>query len=139
MESEVGLFNLELDKDYNFPLFDLSSDSSSGSKEYTIEDEDVAKKLINDTDPFLIKFDAEYFYLHLHLIYIIDKFPIYSEILNPILKNSEYKMKFYEINNIITVEIINVKTIEYCFKNNLSLASFYKFCLKIKNIAFKTT
>lgn len=132
MESEVGIFYLELDSNINnlTSFSDISDSSSSDQYEVLYE----IKRLINNKEKLLIKFETEYLYLHLK--YIIERHPIYSEILEPVLKNVvlEYEMKFYLCDDIITVEIIHEEVIEYYFKNILSLSSFYKFCELVKDI-----
>ena len=152
MESEVGIFHLELEPmiilNDNFSLskFDLDPSSESETEanlsnlvELNILDD--IKKVISKKKQLIIKFGTEY--LHFYINYIIKKYPIYFEILKPISEcithKDQYELSFYFNNNIIALEIINDGIIENYFDDVMSLSSFYEFCLIVQDIVIFIT
>ena len=141
MESEVGIFYLELESDIflsnNSSLSKL--DSEDDSEELSILDE--IKKIVDKRKELIIKFNTEY--LQFRIDFIIKKYPIYSKILKHISESEgskdQYEISFTFNDNIIVIEIINDEIVENCFKNIISLSEFYDFCHIIQDIAIFIT
>ena len=142
MESEVGIFYLELESD---KFINDSYESSNISVEESIVSDDI-KQCVMEGKKIIISFNTNY--LSFYLKFITKKFPIYSTILNPIIIDLRYEDQYenndyenqYEItfsleNETTIIEILNNGILKNYFRNIISLTTFCELCLIVEDIA----
>jgi len=142
MESEVGIFYLELESD---KFISDSYESSNISVEESIISDDI-KENIMEGKKIIISFNTNY--LAFYLKFIIKKSPIYSTILTPIIIDLQYEDQYenndyenqYEItfsleNEATIIEILNNGILKNYFRNIISLTTFCELCLIVEDIA----
>lgn len=142
MESEVGIFYLELESD---KFINDSYESNNEISESIITD-DIEQNIL-EGKKMIISFNTDY--LCFYLKFIVKKFPIYSTILKQIIIDLEHQSKNqyqndeedqYEIsfsleNEATIIEILNNGQLKSYFRNIISLTSFCELCLIVEDIA----
>lgn len=144
MESQVGIFYLELELESDKFILD-SYESSNISIEESIVSDDI-KQCIMEGKKIIISFNTNY--LAFYLKFIIKKSPIYSPILNQIIIDLQYEDQYendesenqYEIsfsleNEFTIIEILNNGILKNYFRNIISLTTFCELCLIVEDIA----